>query len=173
MNRATWIRACLKTPHSVRGLETGSKASPLSVDKLDFNPFSLFLEEFEMRVQTILSLLVATALVLPQLAAAKPPAHAPAHGYRAKQKAPEPAPRKAGLEIVYDSERGIHVAVGLPDIFFHDGRYYRQHDGRWEISLSGDGGWRVSVSSEIPVSVVDARKKSHPGPAKRKPGRRK
>jgi len=122
-----------------------------------------------MRVQIFLCLLLATALVSPPLAAAKPPSHAPAHGYRAKQKTPEPTPKKAGIEVVYDSERGIHVAVGLPNVVFHDGHYYREHDGRWEISLSGDSGWRVSVASEIPVSVVDARKKSHPGPAKNKP----
>jgi hypothetical protein len=124
-----------------------------------------------MRAQILLCLLLATALVLPQLAAAKPPAHAPAHGYRAKQKAPEPAPRKSGIEIVYDSERGIHVAVGVSGVFFHDGHYYREHDGRWEVSLSGDGGWRISVAADIPGTVVNAKKKSHPGPAKNKPGK--
>jgi hypothetical protein len=116
------------------------------------------------------------ALAIPQLAPADPPSHAPAHGYRAKQKqkAPERAPAKPGIEVVYDSERGVHVAVGLTDVFFHDGHYYRLTDGRWEISVSGDGGWRVSVESKVPGAVVEARKKkkSHPGPAKKKRNRR-
>jgi hypothetical protein len=126
-----------------------------------------------MRAQILLSLLLTTALVLPQLAAAKPPAHAPAHGYRAKQKAPEPAPKKSGIEIVYDSERGIHVAVGISGVLFHDGHYYREHDGRWEVSLSGAGDWRISVAADIPGTVVNAKKKSHPGPAKNKRGKHK
>ncbi len=124
-----------------------------------------------MKTQIVVCLFVAAALILPQFAAAEPPAHAPAHGYRAKKKASEPAPRKAGIEVIFDSERGIHVAVGLPDVLFHDGHYYRERDGRWEISLSGEGGWRISVASKIPGVVVGARKKSHPGPAKRKHGR--
>jgi hypothetical protein len=126
-----------------------------------------------MRAQTLLGLLAAAALIFPGFAAAEPPAHAPAHGYRAKQKASEPAPRKGGVEVVFDSERGIQVAVGLPDVFFHAGHYYRERDGRWEVSLSGDSGWRISVASEIPGVVVDARKKPHPGPAKRKPAKHK
>lgn len=125
-----------------------------------------------MRAQFLLSIVIAGGLLVPQLVMAKPPAHAPAHGYRAKQKASEPAPRKIGIEIVFDTERGIHVAVGLPDIVFHDGHYYRERDGHWEISLNGDGGWRISVASKIPGVVVNDKKKSHPGPAKRKKHRK-
>jgi hypothetical protein len=112
-------------------------------------------------------------MMVPLLAVATPPAHAPAHGHRAKHKAsaPAPAPKKPGIEISFDSERGIRVAVGFPDIVFHDGHYYREHDGGWQISLSGDGGWRVAVESKIPGAVRDARKKSHPGPAKKKHGK--
>ena len=121
-----------------------------------------------MRAQILYGLLVATALILPRFAAAEPPAHAPAHGYRAQQKASERAPAKGGIEVIFDSERGIQVAVGLPDVLYHNGHYYRERDGRWEISLSGDAGWRISVASKIPGAVVDARKKSYPGPAKKR-----
>ncbi len=121
-----------------------------------------------MRLQTLLRLLAATALVLPLSAAADPPAHAPAHGYRAKHKAPKVARPSGGLEVVFDSERGIHIAIGLPGVIFHDGHYYRERDNQWQISLSGDGGWRVSVTSKIPGAVVKARKNSHRGPAKMK-----
>jgi len=128
-----------------------------------------------MRARFVL-LLISIALIVPQLAVAKPPAHAPAHGYRAKQKqkTSEPAPVKPRIEVVYDSERGIHVAVGLTDVFFHDGHYYRLRDGRWEVSINGDGGWRVSVESKIPGAVVEGRKKkSNPGPARKKPSRKR
>jgi len=108
---------------------------------------------------------------------ATPPEHAPAHGYRAKQddakaKPTESEPRK-GIEVIYDSERGIYVGVNLPDVFFHEGRYYRESgDGEWQISLSGDGDWSVSVSSSVPDVVVKA-KRAHPGPAKRSKGKKK
>ena len=121
-----------------------------------------------MRLQTLLGLLAATALVLPLSAAANPPAHAPAHGYRAKHKAPKVALPSGGVEVIFDSERGIHVAIGLPGVIFRDGHYYREHDGQWQISLSGNGGWRVSATSEIPDAVVKARKIPHRGPAKMK-----
>ena len=57
-------------------------------------------------------------------------------------------------------------------MFFYSGRYYRERNGRWEVSVSGKDGWRVSIASEIPGTVVEARKhkrkKSHPGPARPK-----
>ena len=121
-----------------------------------------------MRLQTLLGLLAATALVLPLSAAADPPAHAPAHGYRAKHKASKVARPSGGVEIIFDSERGIHVAIGLPGVIFHDGHYYRERDGQWQISLSGGGGWRVSATSKIPGAVAKARKIPHRGPAKMK-----
>jgi len=121
-----------------------------------------------MRLQTLLSLLAATALALPLPAAADPPAHAPAHGYRAKHKAPKVARPSGGVEVIFDSERGVHVAIGFPGVIFHNGHYYREHDGHWQISLSGDGGWRVSVTSKIPGAVVKARKIPNRGPAKMK-----
>ena len=127
-----------------------------------------------MKTSTPLGLVLTTTLLMmmvPLLAVATPPAHAPAHGHRAKHKASAPAPKKPGIQISFDSERGIQVAVGFPDIVFHDGHYYRQHDGGWQISFSGDGGWRVAVESKIPGAVRDARKKSHPGPAKKKHGK--
>ena len=74
---------------------------------------------------------------------------------------------KSGIEIIFDSERGIHIAVGLPNVFFHEGHYYREQDGRWQVSVSGDGGWSFSASSGVPEVVVKAKKHKHPGPAKK------
>jgi hypothetical protein len=126
-----------------------------------------------MRLRTILGLIATFALSLPHFASADPPAHAPAHGYRAKQaaKPAQPAQASGGIEVVFDSERGIHVAVGLPGVLFHDGSYYRELDGRWQVSVSGDGGWSFSVSSGVPEVVVKSKK--HPGPAKVKSKKRK
>jgi hypothetical protein len=121
-----------------------------------------------LRIQILLAVLAVIAMSLPQFAAANPPAHAPAHGHRAKQSPAALAPQRPGVEVHFDSERGIHVAVGLPDVFFHDGQYYRERNGHWEISLSGDEGWQFSVSSKIPGAIVDARKKSHPGRSSKK-----
>jgi hypothetical protein len=122
-----------------------------------------------LRSRSFSGLLAILFAVAPLSALADPPAHAPAHGYRAKHieeapKQPEAEPRK-GIEVIFDSERGIYVGVNLSDVLFHDGRYYRESDGRWEVSLSGDGGWSISASSSVPEIVVKA-KHAHPGPAK-------
>ena len=124
-----------------------------------------------MRSRSFSGLLATLFALAPLSALAKPPAHAPAHGYRAKhgEEAPkqrEAEPRK-GIEVTFDSERGIYVGVNLSDVLFHDGHYYRERDGRWEVSLSGDGGWSISASSSVPEVVVKA-KHAHPGPAKAK-----
>jgi hypothetical protein len=136
-------------------------------------------------IRTRLGLLGLQGLLLPGLvvlctapaALATPPDHAPAHGYRAKHgdtKAEKrDADQKSGIEVVYDSERGIHVGVHLPDVFFLDGRYYREtNEGRWEVSATGDGDWTVSASSQVPEKVVKARR-AQPGPAKRAKGSEK
>ena len=128
------------------------------------------------RLCTIAAMCLA-ALAASPAAFATPPDHAPAHGYRAKQDAPaakttEPE-RQQGIEVVYDSEKGIHIAVGLPDIFFYEGSYYREKDdGSWEMSVTGNGGWSVSASSQVPDVVVRA-KRAHPGPAKPAKGKKK
>ena len=125
-------------------------------------------------MRTLLIALAAVGLmVAPTTISAEPPAHAPAHGYRAKAakaakaKSRRAEPRK-GIEVVFDSERGIYVGVGFPDIVFHENRYYREHDGRWQVSVTGDGNWRVSATAEIPSVVLGSARshKKHPGPAK-------
>jgi hypothetical protein len=130
------------------------------------------LEETAMRLRTALGLSVAFALIIPCAASSKPPAHAPAHGYRAKQAPKAPAPAKGGVEVIFDNELGLHIAVGVPGVFVHDGRYYREQDGRWQVSLRGDGGWAFTASSGVPEIIVKS-KKRHPGPAKAKAKKRK
>ena len=71
------------------------------------------------------------------------------------------------FSVTYDSEGGIYVGVNLTDVLFHEGRYYRERNGRWEVSVSGDGGWSIKASSSVPEIVVKAKHK-HAGPAKAK-----
>ena len=74
-----------------------------------------------------------------------PPAHAPAHGYRRKQ--------VAGAELVYDSGRGVYVAVGLSDHYYHDGYFYRLRGGLWEMSLKPDADWKAASEKSLPMGL--------------------
>lgn len=85
-----------------------------------------------------------------------PPPHAPAHGYRRKH--------RSGVELVYDAGLGAYVVVGYPGVYFHDGHYYRLHDGRWHVGVELDGPWRPAPPRALPPGL---RKKAGP------PGRRK
>ena len=104
----------------------------------------------------ILSITVAA----PSLAYADPPSHAPAHGYRNKTK----HHKSEKAEIVFDSERGVRVVVGMPGIFFEAGKYYRHVDGHWHVSARVDGGWSLVASGAIPGAIAKTR--AHSGPAK-------
>ena len=121
-----------------------------------------------MKLRYALALTVVFALIGPQLASSTPPSHAPAHGYRDKQpKQTSALPSAAGgIAITFDSERGIQVAVGFPNVFFHEGHYYRELDSRWQVSVTGSGAWSFSAVSGVPEVVVKAKKHKHPGPAK-------
>ncbi|GAI19521.1 unnamed protein product, partial [marine sediment metagenome] len=59
-----------------------------------------------------------------------PPPHAPAHGYRHKHQ---------GVELVYDSGRGVYVVVDFPLHFYFKGHYYRYHEPHWEAGVHVDG----------------------------------
>jgi len=113
-----------------------------------------------------LVLVAIAALFAAPIALATPPDHAPAHGRRAQEAAPE-----KHVATQYDHELGVHVAIGVPGVLYYEGVYYRKaNDGRWEVSVTGDEGWSVSAESSIPAIVVRA--KSHdPGPAKKAQGK--
>ncbi len=87
-----------------------------------------------------------------------PPPHAPAHGYRHKQH---------GVELVYDSGRGVYVVVDFPLHFYFEGRYYRYHEPHWEVGVQVDGPWE-SVSEEVLPRGLRAKGK---GKSKERPGR--
>jgi hypothetical protein len=79
-----------------------------------------------------------------------PPPHAPAHGYRHKHH---------GRDLVFDSDLGVYVVVGLPDLWFLDGSYYRWYGERWEIGIDIAGPWRLAPERSIPGRL---REKRHP-----------
>ncbi len=74
-----------------------------------------------------------------------PPAHAPAHGYRRKH--------VAGMELVYDSGRGVYLVVGHSDHYYHDGYFYRLRGSLWEMSLKPDSGWKVVSGRSLPMGL--------------------
>ncbi len=89
-----------------------------------------------------------------------PPPHAPAHGYRHKHQ---------GIELVYDSGRGIYVAVEFPLHFYLKGSFYRFHDSQWEISTNIKGPWKVIAEEELPPGL--RAKEKEKGKSKEHPGR--
>jgi hypothetical protein len=71
-----------------------------------------------------------------------PPAHAPAHGYRNKQ--------VSGVELVFDTGRGVYIVVGVADTYYYDGYFYRLRAGGWEMSLKHDSGWAAVSMASLP-----------------------
>jgi hypothetical protein len=65
-----------------------------------------------------------------------------------------------GLEVVFDSEKGVHIAIGLPGVYFDSGHYYRHTNSGWQVSATGKGSWGVAVVHSVP----DLIRKKHPGP---------
>jgi hypothetical protein len=74
-----------------------------------------------------------------------PRAHAPAHGYRRQH--------IDGYDMIYDTDYGVWVLVGLPDCYYHNDRYYRLHGDLWQISIRADGEWRQISHRMVPRSL--------------------
>lgn len=85
-----------------------------------------------------------------------PPPHAPAHGYRHKH--------HDGHDLEYDSEIDVYIVLRVPNTYFGNNMYIRMSsDGRWIVSASLDGGWRMADDNEIPYKL-----KEHKGKNKHK-----
>ncbi len=114
-----------------------------------------------MRSIQIACLALAALLLLPAVGAGDPPDHAPAHGRRNKeQRSTKHQQPSGGLEVVFDSDQGVHIAIGLPGVYFHSGHYYRHTDAGWQVSATGKGGWGVAVVRSVP----DLIRTKHSGP---------
>jgi len=92
-----------------------------------------------------------------------PPPHAPAHGYRRKYQ---------GVELVYDSGRGIYVVIDFPSHYYFKGHYYRFGEVQWEVGVSLEGPWKVISYDELPKGLrfekkgegkAKGKSKVHPG----------
>jgi hypothetical protein len=96
-----------------------------------------------------------------------PPPHAPAHGYR-RQMHVDNGP---DLQLVFDSGLGAYVVVGIQDLYFLDGHYFRFADSGWQISIHHDSGWTVAVQRDVPSGLWKSKagngKKVPPGLAKK------
>ena len=73
-----------------------------------------------------------------------PPPHAPAHGYRHKYQ---------GVELVYDSGRGVYIVIGFPHHYHYKGHYYRLHEARWETGVHIDGPWKSVSEAALPPGL--------------------
>lgn len=96
-----------------------------------------------MHLKTIiLSVLLATGVAI-----AKPPPHAPAHGYRIKHQ---------GQELVYDRDLSVYRVDERPGVFFFDGHYYTLRDDRWFHSeeLTDDDRWELAESDQVPSKLA-------------------
>jgi hypothetical protein len=118
-------------------------------------------EELNMRFKTIFLFVFTLAIVLlmtascsrhsvysgPVITKSGPPAHAPAHGYRRKHM------HMHGVELVFDSGRGVYVVVGLSDHYYHDGYFFRLRSGIWEMCPKPDGSWKVVSDNSLPKGL--------------------
>ena len=78
-----------------------------------------------------------------------PPPHAPAHGYRHRH-------RHSGVDLVFDSGLGVYVVAGLGHYFYND-KFYRWHDGVWQISVHARGPWHGADDHEVPRRLFKSR----------------
>lgn len=87
-----------------------------------------------------------------------PPPHAPAHGHRHKHQ---------GVELVYDSGRGVYVVIGFPHHYYYKGHYYHFGGVQWEVGAHIDGPWKSVSEGSLPPGLRDKDKGKSKGP----PGR--
>lgn len=75
-----------------------------------------------------------------------PPSHAPAHGYRRKN--------RHGLEMTFDSSIGVYVMLNYPMHYYWDGRYYRKRKDTWETSADIDRKWKGIKKEQLPRGLA-------------------
>ena len=91
-----------------------------------------------------------------------PPPHAPAHGYRHKHQ---------GVELVYDSGRGVYVVIGLAHHYYFKGHYYRLRETQWEVGVHVEGPWEFVSDEALPWGLRAEGKGKGKGKSKEHPGR--
>jgi hypothetical protein len=71
---------------------------------------------------------------------------APAHGWRRKH--PD------GVEIMYRSELGAYVVVGVDDAYYCDDVFYLWDSGRWLRAPHFTGPWLAVPANEVPANLT-------------------
>lgn len=89
-----------------------------------------------------------------------PPPHAPAHGHRVRHH------HHPDVELVFDSNLGLYVVVGIEDVFFHHDHFYRAIHGAWHRSVRPDRGWVLIQTAKLPPGL--AKKQRHQSKHKKK-----
>ena len=77
-----------------------------------------------------------------------PPPHAPAHGYRHKQR---------DCDLVYDSGLSAYIVVGVTATWFVDGVYFRLRGDYWEQASASRGPWVSVQLASVPYGLKKAR----------------
>ena len=88
-----------------------------------------------------------------------PPAHAPAHGYRAKHPTHD-------VEMTYDSNIGVYVIVEHDNVYFHDGLYFHWSSDSWYVSATLTN-WRVASATVVPKGLKGKYKQKRAKKAKK------
>jgi hypothetical protein len=88
-----------------------------------------------------------------------PPPHAPSHGYRHKHRHQD-----RDLDLVFDSDLGAYIVLGVPDRYYWNGYYLRIDGDQWYASLNLDSGWKPRNDDSLPPGMK--KHKKHPKNAK-------
>lgn len=84
----------------------------------------------------------STGIMVGQPGGKGPPPHAPAHGYRRKN--------RQGLQMTFDSNLGVYIMVDYPMHYYWDGRYYRKSKKKWESSQNINKQWKSIKKQQLP-----------------------
>jgi len=57
------------------------------------------------------------------------------------------------VELVFDSDLGVYVVVGMPGHYYDEGHFYRLSGNRWEISVQPDSGWSFVADESLPPGL--------------------
>ncbi|MAG34180.1 MAG: hypothetical protein CL908_25145 [Deltaproteobacteria bacterium] len=85
-----------------------------------------------------------------------PPPHAPAHGHRHQHRH-----QGRDLELVFDSDLGVYVVVGIADRYYWNGHYIRIDGEQWYASVSLQGGWELLAEDSRPRGSGKRKQKKH------------
>ena len=58
-----------------------------------------------------------------------------------------------GVKLIYDFNLEVYAVVGMPELYHHRDNYYRENEGRWELSTSLGGEWNDVEIGTLPVGL--------------------